>query len=136
MVKLPQPEALDGFVGEGMDVEGTLRFKTLVRVDGRVKGRIESYATLVVGASGKVEADVIVGELQLFGTVRGKVAVDGKVEIHPGGRLEGELHAQAPQVHIAEGGILDGEMHMVEPDPPAGTPEERENPRPEDVSSP
>ncbi|MFQ5767811.1 MAG: polymer-forming cytoskeletal protein [Acidobacteriota bacterium] len=59
--------ALDGFIGEEMEVEGTVRFAHLLRVDGRLKGRVESYETLVVGETGRVEAEVIVGSLKVHG---------------------------------------------------------------------
>ncbi|MFQ5767812.1 MAG: hypothetical protein ACE5ID_07500 [Acidobacteriota bacterium] len=44
----------------------------------------------------------------------GRVSVDRKVEIFSGGRVEGELYAAAPAVHISEGGVLEGELHMTQ----------------------
>ena len=72
---------MSGLIGTGMEVEGTVRFNRLLRVDGVVRGRIESYDTLVVGRSGRVDAEVIVGALQVYGTVSGRIAVDRLVEI-------------------------------------------------------
>ena len=103
---------LNGFIGEGMEVQGTIRFRRLLRVDGRVQGRVESFDKLVVGATGRLEAEVIVGSLEVHGILSGKVAVDDKVEIFPGGRIQGELYAAAPAVRISEGGVFEGQLHM------------------------
>ena len=110
--KAPPPVAMDGFIGPDMEVEGTVRFKNLLRVDGRLKGRVESYERLVVGAGGRVEAEVIVGSLEVHGVVSGRISVDDRVEILPGARVEGEMYASAPAVHISEGGVFDGELFM------------------------
>jgi cytoskeletal protein CcmA (bactofilin family) len=87
-----------------------------------------------------VEAEIIVGSLQVHGTVTGRIAVDKMVEILPGGRVEGELYAAAPAVQISEGGVFEGELHMIAaagdgmrregaPDAPQdGPPEEQQGP--------
>jgi cytoskeletal protein CcmA (bactofilin family) len=104
---------MSGLIGTGVEVEGTIRFNRVLRVDGVVRGRIESYDTLVVGRSGRVDAEVIVGAMKVYGTVSGRIAVDRLVEILPGGRVEGELHASAPAVQISEGGVFEGQLHMT-----------------------
>ncbi len=81
-------------------------------MDGLLTGRVESYDTLVVGEEGRIEAELIVGSLQVRGRVKGRVAVDKTIEIFPGGRVEGELFAPASGVKIAEGGVFEGQLHM------------------------
>jgi cytoskeletal protein CcmA (bactofilin family) len=112
-MKMGRSLQMSGLIGTGMEVEGTVRFNRLLRVDGVVRGRIESYDTLVVGRSGRVDAEVIVGAMKVYGTVSGRIAVDRLVEIFPGGRVEGELHASAPAVQISEGGVFEGQLHMT-----------------------
>jgi cytoskeletal protein CcmA (bactofilin family) len=112
-MKMGRSLQMSGLIGTGMEVEGTVRFNRLLRVDGLVRGRIESYDTLVVGRSGRVDAEVIVGAMKVYGTVSGRIAVDRLVEIFPGGRVEGELHASAPAVQISEGGVFEGQLHMT-----------------------
>lgn len=126
MKKTPPAQEMSGFIGPGMEVHGTIRFKNLLRVDGVITGRVESYEHLVVGEAGHVEAEVIVGSLTVHGTVSGKISVDHRVEILPGARVEGELYASAPAVHISEGGVFDGELFMVPaPEGTAEAPPER-----------
>ena len=65
--------------------------------------------------------------MQVYGTVSGKISVDGSVEIFPGARVEGELYATEPAVKISEGGVFDGELIMVKPESGA-RPDERAAP--------
>ena len=45
-------EDLNGFLDEGTEFSGELRFRDVMRVDGRVKGRIVSDNTLIIGETG------------------------------------------------------------------------------------
>lgn len=120
MMKLGRSLELSGYIGAGTEIHGTVRFRRLLRVDGLLKGRVESFDTLVVGAEGKVEAEVIVGSLQVHGLVKGRIAVDRTIEIFRGGRVEGEVYASAPGVKISEGGVLEGQLHMTPEEGVAG----------------
>ncbi|TDI28128.1 MAG: hypothetical protein E2P00_03455 [Acidobacteria bacterium] len=111
-MKLGRHLELSGYLGQGTEIHGTVRFRRLLRVDGILTGRVESYDTLVVGKTGRVDAEIIVGSLQVHGLVRGRIAVDKTIEILPGGRVEGDVYASAPGVKISEGGIFDGQLHM------------------------
>ena len=51
-------EPLDGYLGRAAEVEGTLRFPDLLRVDGTVRGKVLSSKELVVGEHGLVDAEV------------------------------------------------------------------------------
>src|SRR5262245_59851860 len=50
---------LSGFVGSGTLVTGEANFKAMMRVDGHLSGRVSSSSgTLIVGANGKVDANI------------------------------------------------------------------------------
>ncbi len=105
-------EPLDGYLGRAAEVEGTLRFPDLLRVDGTVRGKVFTSKELVVGEHGLVDAEVDVGILSVAGRVCGKITVRERLEIHAGGRVEGELHMKTPALLIEEGGILEGTVKM------------------------
>ena len=105
-------EPIDGYLGSAAEVEGTLRFRELLRVDGTVRGKVISDNELVVGESGVDEAEVDVGRLSVAGRVTGKITIRERIEIHAGGRVSGELHMKTPVLLIEEGGILEGQVHM------------------------
>jgi cytoskeletal protein CcmA (bactofilin family) len=79
-------EDLNGFLDEGTELSGELRFRDVMRVDGRIKGRIVSDNTLIIGETGQVDAEIDCG----VGSIRGKVT--GQVH----GRKRIELLCQSP----------------------------------------
>lgn len=103
---------ISGFLAEGTEIEGTIRFREVLRVDGKIKGKIISEKELVVGENGEIEADIDVGVLSVSGKVTGTIHVREKLEIHPKGRVLGEITLEKPNLVIHEGGIFEGNIDM------------------------
>ena len=101
---------LSGFLDQGSEFEGELRFDHAFRVDGKVRGAIRSEGDLVVGEKGVIEGEIQVGRLFVSGLVRGEVQVSKRLSIHPRGRVEGEV--RAPALVVEEGGVLEGRCAM------------------------
>lgn len=103
---------ISGFLAEGTEIKGEIRFRELMRIDGKVSGTIVSDGELVIGESGEVEAEVRVGTLSVSGRLTGKVHADEKIEIHPKGRVNGDLTLAKPNLVIHEGGVFEGTIEM------------------------
>lgn len=106
-------EDISGFLAEGTEIKGEIRFKDLLRVDGKVSGKIVSEGELVVGETGEVEAEVSVGTLSVSGKVNGTVHAGEKVEIHPKGRVHGDITISKANLVIHEGGVFEGKIDMT-----------------------
>jgi len=106
------PEDISGFLGEGTVVDGDVRFPNILRVDGKVTGKVFSEKELVVGETGEVEAEIEVGILSVSGRVSGTIRVKERITIHPRGRVEGELSLEKPGLVIEEGGVFEGNIDM------------------------
>jgi cytoskeletal protein CcmA (bactofilin family) len=104
-------DGFGGFLTEGTEIEGDVRFNEELRVDGKIGGRIFSErGRLLVGESGTIEAEIRVGTVSISGTVTGTVEASVRVEIHSTGRFYGQLHA--PALIIEEGAIFEGQCEM------------------------
>jgi cytoskeletal protein CcmA (bactofilin family) len=103
-------EDLNGFMDEGTEFHGELRFKDTFRVDGRVKGKIVSENTLVVGESAKIEADIDCGVVSIKGSVTGRVQGRQRIELLSGARVQGTL--VSPRLVIEEGAFFQGNCDM------------------------
>jgi cytoskeletal protein CcmA (bactofilin family) len=103
---------ISGFLAEGTEIRGEIRFKTVLRIDGKVGGTIVSEGELVIGETGEVEADVKVATLSVSGHLKGKVQASDKVEIHPKGKIVGDLTLTRPNLVIHEGGVFEGTIEM------------------------
>ena len=97
---------MNGYLGKGTTMSGDLVFEQTMRIDGHFKGSIRSDALLSVGEDGYVEADVDVGLLQVFGKVVGQIRAADRVEIHPGGKVIGDI--RAPNLVTRTGAIFRG----------------------------
>ncbi len=103
---------IGGMLGEGIVMEGTLTFSQTFRIDGEFKGKILRSDCLVVGTKGKVSGEVEVNSLIVYGRVEGNVKVKGSVEIHPKGRITGDVEMVSPVLKIMEGGFLEGSLKL------------------------
>jgi len=103
-------DEINAFLGRNTEFEGKLSFSGTVRIDGRFKGEILSDGTLIVGDSAVLEADIQVPHLVVCGEVRGNLYASEKVEIHPPGKVFGNV--QAPAVVMDEGVVFEGCCRM------------------------
>ncbi len=103
---------LSGYVGNGTIVSGEITFKALMRIDGHLKGKIYSEeGTLIVGASGRVEANISVGSAIISGNVVGDIIASKKVELGKTASVTGNI--QAPRLKIEDGATFEGSCTML-----------------------
>lgn len=103
---------ISGFLAEGTEIKGDIRFRDILRVDGKVSGKIVSEGELVVGEPGEVEADIEVGTLSVSGRVTGALHVREKMVVHSKGRVSGDLTIDKPNLIIHEGAVFEGDVDM------------------------
>ena len=103
---------LSGFVGSGTIVTGEANFKALMRVDGHLSGRISSSTgTLIVGANGKVDANIEVAVATIHGVVNGDVIATQRLELGRAARLNGNI--QTATLVIEPGALFEGTCKMT-----------------------
>ena len=112
-----------GMLGEGVSVEGTLTFTQTFRVDGEFKGKILRSDRLVVGEKGRVSGEVEVNSLVVYGKVEGTVRIKSTLEVHPSGRLLGDLEMTAPALTVMEGGFIEGTVKLAGAAKPQAVPD-------------
>jgi cytoskeletal protein CcmA (bactofilin family) len=103
---------LSGFVGGGTLVTGEANFKALMRVDGHLSGRITSTSgTLIVGANGKVDANIEVAIAVIHGTVNGDIIATQRLELGRAAKLNGNI--QTASLVIEQGALFEGSSKMI-----------------------
>ncbi len=106
-------EDLNGFLDEGTEVNGELRFRDALRVDGRIKGRIVSDNTLIIGETGQVDAEIDCRVVSIRGRVGGQVHGRERIELLAGCRVEATL--VTPKLVIEDGAFFHGDCRMGGP---------------------
>ena len=103
---------ITGFFNKDSEFKGDLFFKGSFRIDGKFKGTINSDSILIVGETGKVEADIKVGYLINNGQIKGNIQDNEKVEINTKGKVFGSI--TAPKLIIEEGAYLEANCQTLE----------------------
>lgn len=107
---MKRKDEINAFLGRNTEFEGILSFSGTIRIDGRFKGEILADGTLIVGDSAVLEADIRAPHLVVCGEIRGNLYASEKVEIHPPGKVFGNL--QSPVVVMDEGVVFEGCCRM------------------------
>jgi cytoskeletal protein CcmA (bactofilin family) len=104
---------LSGFVGGGTVVTGEANFKAMMRVDGHLSGRVSSTSgTLIVGANGKVDANIEVAVAVIHGTINGDIIATQRLELGRAAKVNGNI--QTPSLIIEQGAMFEGSCKMLQ----------------------
>lgn len=111
MKKEKKIASISTFLGVDSRIEGTIEFQGTIRLDGRVKGKISSNGgTLIVGEKAVIHADIRVDSIIVMGDVSGTIDAKERVEVHPPGRVSGDIEAGV--ISIEPGGVFNGNCSM------------------------
>ena len=81
-------------LSEGCNFNGKATVAGTLRVEGRVQGEVRATDTVVIGRSGKVEANISTNRAVFNGAYSGKVEAKDRVELQNGSRVEGDIVAK------------------------------------------
>jgi cytoskeletal protein CcmA (bactofilin family) len=105
-------ERFSAYVGSGATFVGEATFQSMLRVDGTLTGQVKSEdGTLIVGASGRVDAGIRVGVAIINGVVSGDIFASNRVELGKTARVTGNI--ETPRLKIEEGALFEGKCTML-----------------------
>lgn len=103
---------LSGYVGNGTVLTGETNFQAMLRVDGHLTGRVTSEnGTLIIGSTGRVDANIAVAAAVVNGTVNGDIIATEKLELGRSARVVGNV--QTPRIVVEDGAIFEGSCSML-----------------------
>lgn len=97
-------------IGSSIVIDGEISGDEDLVIQGTVKGKIALKESLFVEASGVVEADIEVQNVEIGGRVTGNIAATDKVELKADCRMVGDV--RAPRILIADGASFKGNVDM------------------------
>jgi cytoskeletal protein CcmA (bactofilin family) len=89
-------------------LEGTLRCKETIRIDGRVGGEVVCDKMVIVGEGAKVHASIVADTVAVSGEVKGDITARRKLTLDRTARVIGDL--ATPGIVIEEGAKLEGRI--------------------------
>jgi cytoskeletal protein CcmA (bactofilin family) len=98
-------------LGSSLNVKGEISGNEDLDIDGTVEGLVRiDERKLTVGATAKLTADIIAGEVIVYGSVKGNVRGKRKVEIKKDGSVDGDL--TTVQIIIEDGAYFKGSIEI------------------------
>ena len=79
-------------------------------IDGEVTGSLQTAASLKVGETAKIHADLTAQSATNAGEVQGNVRVSDRLELLDGSRVHGDIEAQV--LSVAAGAKINGRVSM------------------------
>lgn len=84
------PDSYNRFVA-GTVIKGDIESEGVIRIDGRLEGSLKTKSKLVVGETGIIEGDVVCENADVFGTIKGQIAVSELLSLKATAKLNGDI---------------------------------------------
>jgi cytoskeletal protein CcmA (bactofilin family) len=102
-------EKLKSFLGTQSELQGELKIKGVLRLDGAITGRIDADQ-VILSETAFIKGEIIAKKIIVGGVVEGILRAADLLEITPKGRVTGEIFAN--KLVILEGARFSGRIEM------------------------
>ncbi len=105
-------------IGKGISIRGEITGQEDFFLDGVLEGNITlTGKRLTIGANGVIHADIVAGDLVVFGRVEGSVKATGRAELKHSAVFIGDI--SAARLSIEDNATLQGYVDLTEAAAPA-----------------
>ena len=108
MAALPAATATTTYVDATSEFNGTLKLAKSLHVDGAVEGEIDCAATVTIGASGRVNAQVRAESVVIDGEIHGDIEARSEITLSKSARVYGDLMTEG--IVIERGAKVEGRI--------------------------
>ena len=78
-------------VKSGTYIEGIIKASGDIRIDGTLKGSLQTEGKLVIGTSGQIDGDITCQNAEIHGVVNGKITVNELLSLKASCKLLGDI---------------------------------------------
>lgn len=107
-----KPDQVDTVIGAGSKFEGKVIATGLVRVDGSLRGDIDTQGNVVIGEKGSVEGNVNGLHITLAGFVQGRIHAKGSLHLLSTAKVGGDM--EVVKLVVEEGSQFNGKCNMTD----------------------
>lgn len=101
---------LETVIGSQTFVQGTIRTKDSIRIDGKIEGGIIEASEIIIGSTGQIQGDMTAQNVIIAGKITGNITAYETLEIQPHAQIFGDIHC--PLLSMDEGAIFEGRCVM------------------------
>lgn len=105
-----QAMVVNTIIGTGTEFVGDLTTKDTARIDGVIRGNIQSEGTVIIGTSGHVEGNINAVEVSIAGMIKGDMTAQNRIEILSTAHIEGNITTKS--LCIDEHAVFQGVCNM------------------------
>ena len=101
---------ISSIIGADIVVEGNIKAKDTIRVEGGVTGNVETEGALIISATGRVKGNVKGSSIVIGGVLEGDLVSNGKTEVISTGKVIGNMHTKS--LIVDENAVFQGQCIM------------------------
>jgi cytoskeletal protein CcmA (bactofilin family) len=99
-------------IGKDILIEGNIRGREHMVIDGSVKGNIEMEThDFTLGPAGKVEGEIQARDISISGQMKGNIKTPGKIEITKEADFQGDILAKS--IAVENGAFFKGSVELI-----------------------
>ncbi len=98
-------------LGPDTEIEGTLKFRHTLIMQGKFKGSIDTEGHVEVGETGSVEAEINAGSIIIAGKVNGNITASDIIDLRQKAELHGDI--KSAKLRIDEGVVFVGNADIM-----------------------
>ncbi len=110
LMKKTEMTAAINMIGAGTTINGDIVSKGDIRVDGILKGSVNTLGKLVLGSEGMIEGDVICKDADISGLIKAKITVSQLLSLKTTAKLSGDIITN--KLSIEPGATFSGSCSM------------------------
>ncbi len=119
---ISKTSTIDSLIGSGSTIEGDLKFRGGLRIDGHVRGSVvpaeEGVAcTVIISENGRVDGSVKASHVIVNGLINGPVEATEHLDLQPKAKVTGEIRYKALEIH--HGAVVEGALSHLDSNKPA-----------------
>jgi len=109
-MKKTETTAAVNMIGAGTIITGDIVSKGDIRIDGTLKGSVNTEGRVVLGREGMIEGDVICKDADISGTIKAKITVSQLLSLKTSAKLSGDIITN--KLSIEPGAAFSGSCSM------------------------
>jgi len=99
-------------IGKDISIEGNIRGREHMVIEGSVKGNIEMDThNFTLGSAGRVEGEIHARNISISGQMKGNIKTPGKIEITKEADFQGDILAKS--IAVENGAFFKGSVELI-----------------------
>jgi cytoskeletal protein CcmA (bactofilin family) len=99
-------------ISNGTDITGDIKSTGDIRIDGTLKGNLNTKGKVVIGPTGKVSGEIICKNSEVSGVIEGKINVGQLLNLKASSKILGDI--ATAKLSIEQGASFSGNCKMSE----------------------